>query len=45
MLDLGLGHLGIDLGEVHESDLNIVVKACGESACCFLAASMPYKKS
>ena len=37
MLDLGLGHLGIDLGEVNESDLNIVVKACGESACHFLA--------
>jgi len=32
MLDLGLGHLGIEVGEaVNESDLNAVVKACGES--------------
>ena len=30
MLDLGLGHLGI--GEaVNESELNAVVKACGDS--------------
>lgn len=31
MLDLGLGHLGIDIGEVDEPDLDAVVKACGES--------------
>ncbi|KAF9525927.1 hypothetical protein CPB83DRAFT_817737 [Crepidotus variabilis] len=30
MLDLGLGHLGIDIGDVNESDLDAVVKACGE---------------
>jgi hypothetical protein len=33
LLDLGLGHLGIDIGEVNEPDLNAVVKACGESKC------------
>ena len=33
LLDLGLGHLGIDIGEVNEPDLNAVVKACGESTC------------
>lgn len=31
LLDLGLGHLGIDIGEVNEPDLNAVVTACGES--------------
>ena len=32
MLDLGLGHLGIEVGEaVNESELNAVVKACGDS--------------
>ncbi|KAF5316222.1 hypothetical protein D9619_006641 [Psilocybe cf. subviscida] len=30
MLDLGLGHLGIDTGEVNESELDAVVKACGD---------------
>jgi len=31
MLDLGLGHLGIDVGEsMNEPELNAVVKACGE---------------
>jgi len=32
MLDLGLGHLGIEVGEaVNELELNAVVKACGDS--------------
>jgi len=31
LLDLGLGHLGIDVGDVSESDLHVVVKACGDS--------------
>ncbi|KAF8963394.1 hypothetical protein BDZ97DRAFT_1820620 [Flammula alnicola] len=31
MLDLGLGHLGIEVGEsVNESELNAVVNACGD---------------
>ncbi|KDR67748.1 hypothetical protein GALMADRAFT_258040 [Galerina marginata CBS 339.88] len=31
MLDLGLGHLGIEVGEaVNEAELDAVVKACGE---------------
>jgi hypothetical protein len=31
LLDLGLGHLGVDIGEVNEPDLDAVVNACGES--------------
>lgn len=32
MLDLGLGHLGIEVGEaVNEAELDAVVKACGDS--------------
>jgi len=31
LLDLGLRHLGIDIGKVNEPDLNAVVNACGES--------------
>ena len=32
LLDLGLGHLGIKEGEgVNEEELDIVVKACGDS--------------
>jgi len=32
MLDLGLGHLGIEVGEdVNETELDAVVRACGDS--------------
>lgn len=32
LLDLGLGHLGIEVGEaINEEELDLVVKACGDS--------------
>ena len=32
LLDLGLGHLGIEIDEaINEEELNLVVNACGES--------------
>lgn len=32
LLDLGLGHLGIEIGEaINEEELDVVVKACGDS--------------
>lgn len=35
MLDLGLGHLGIEVGDaVNEPELDAVVKACGECKIC-----------
>lgn len=44
LLDLGLGHLGIEIGEaVNEKDLDVVVRACGDSeylsTCCFYPLS------
>jgi len=46
MLDLGLGHLGIELGEtVNELDLNAVVKACGEMLSQLDACPSPCDKS
>ena len=34
MLDLGLGHLGIEIDEaINEEELHVVVHACGESEC------------
>ena len=36
LLDLGLGHLGIEIDEaINEEELHVVVHACGESECFF----------
>ncbi|KIM38306.1 hypothetical protein M413DRAFT_447811 [Hebeloma cylindrosporum] len=46
MLDLGLGHLGIEAGEaVNESELNAVVKACGDMLSQLNACHGPGDKS
>ncbi|KAJ3503372.1 hypothetical protein NLJ89_g8464 [Agrocybe chaxingu] len=45
MLDLGLGHLGIDVGEVNESDLDAVVKACGDVLTKLEALRYPAEKA
>ena len=38
MLDLGLGHLGIEIDEaMNEEELDLVVNACGESEYFFLS--------
>lgn len=50
LLDLGLGHLGIEVGEaVNEEELDLVVKTCGDSGvffsfCCFHFVPNVFKK-
>jgi hypothetical protein len=40
LLDLGLGHLGIEIDEaINEEELDLVVNACGESECFLLLAT------
>ena len=42
LLDLGLGHLGIEVGEgVNDEELDIVVKACGDSEYFSPTCSLP----
>ena len=37
MLDLTLQHLDIDVGEAGEEEVDVVVRACGESKCSSVA--------